>query len=165
MSLPVHCQFIMDEFANVSLPDDFDKILSVMRSRGVSVSIILHQTVRQAGLHSRRRPPVPRPPLKAPSPSGNSVPLAGLRISDRTRGIKAAAGKTRFFCKPNVMQCNTSMVILDPKGEIVRDTGGHQAGLHSCRHPPLPRLPLKAPSPSGNSVPLAGLHTSDRTWR
>ena len=30
----------MDEFANVSLPDDFDKILSVMRSRGVSVSII-----------------------------------------------------------------------------------------------------------------------------
>lgn len=40
-SLPVHCHFIMDEFANVSLPDDFDKILSVMRSRGVSVSIIL----------------------------------------------------------------------------------------------------------------------------
>lgn len=38
-SLPVHCHFIMDEFANVSLPDDFDKILSVMRSRGVSVSI------------------------------------------------------------------------------------------------------------------------------
>lgn len=29
----------MDEFANVSLPDDFDKILSVMRSREVSVSI------------------------------------------------------------------------------------------------------------------------------
>ena len=25
-SLPVHCHFIMDEFANVSLPDDFDKI-------------------------------------------------------------------------------------------------------------------------------------------
>ena len=37
----MHCHFIMDEFANVSLPDDFDKILSVMRSRGVSVSIIL----------------------------------------------------------------------------------------------------------------------------
>ena len=36
----------------------------------------------------------------------------------------SGAGKTRFFCKPNVMQCNTSMVILDPKGEIVRDTGG-----------------------------------------
>ena len=36
--MPVH--FLMDEFANVSLPDDFDKILSVMRSRGVSVSIL-----------------------------------------------------------------------------------------------------------------------------
>lgn len=35
----------------------------------------------------------------------------------------SGAGKTRFFCKPNVMQCNTSMVILDPKGEIIRDTG------------------------------------------
>lgn len=35
----------------------------------------------------------------------------------------SGAGKTRFYCKPNVMQCNTSMVILDPKGEIVRDTG------------------------------------------
>ena len=40
-SLPVPVHFLMDEFANVSLPDDFDKILSVMRSRGVSVSIIL----------------------------------------------------------------------------------------------------------------------------
>ena len=39
--LPVHVHFVMDEFANVSLPDDFAKILSVMRSREVSVSIIL----------------------------------------------------------------------------------------------------------------------------
>ena len=28
-------------------------------------------------------------------------------------------GKTRFFCKPNAMQCNTSMVILDPNGKEV----------------------------------------------
>ena len=35
----------------------------------------------------------------------------------------SGAGKTRFFCKPNVMQANTSFVILDPKGEILRDTG------------------------------------------
>ena len=40
-ALPVNVHFIMDEFANVSLPDDFDKILATMRSRGVSVSIIL----------------------------------------------------------------------------------------------------------------------------
>ena len=35
----------------------------------------------------------------------------------------SGAGKTRFFCKPNAMQCNTSYVILDPKGENLRDTG------------------------------------------
>ena len=40
-SLPIPVHFLMDEFANVSLPDDFEKALSVMRSRGVSVSIIL----------------------------------------------------------------------------------------------------------------------------
>ena len=36
----------------------------------------------------------------------------------------SGAGKTRFFAKPNIMQANTSFVVLDPKGEILRDTGG-----------------------------------------
>ena len=40
-SLPVPVHFLMDEFSNVSLPEDFSKILAVMRSRGVFVSIIL----------------------------------------------------------------------------------------------------------------------------
>ena len=40
-SLPVPVHFLMDEFANIALPDDFDKILSVMRSRNVFVSIVL----------------------------------------------------------------------------------------------------------------------------
>ena len=35
----------------------------------------------------------------------------------------SGAGKTRFYAKPNVMQANTSFVILDPKGEIARDEG------------------------------------------
>ena len=35
----------------------------------------------------------------------------------------SGAGKTRFYAKPNIMQANTSFVILDPKGENVRDTG------------------------------------------
>lgn len=35
----------------------------------------------------------------------------------------SGAGKTRFYGKPNIMQCNTSFVTLDPKGEILRDTG------------------------------------------
>lgn len=35
----------------------------------------------------------------------------------------SGAGKTRFYAKPNAMNCNTSMVVLDPKGEITKDTG------------------------------------------
>lgn len=35
----------------------------------------------------------------------------------------SGAGKTRFYAKPNIMQGNSSLVILDPKGEILRDTG------------------------------------------
>lgn len=36
----------------------------------------------------------------------------------------SGAGKTRFFCKPNLMQCcRNSYFVLDPKGEIVRDVG------------------------------------------
>ncbi|MBS5303570.1 MAG: type IV secretory system conjugative DNA transfer family protein [Firmicutes bacterium] len=34
----------------------------------------------------------------------------------------SGAGKTRFYAKPNIMQCNTSFVIADPKGEMLRAT-------------------------------------------
>ncbi len=52
--LPVHVHFVMDEFANVSLPDDFDKILSVMRSREVSVSIILQNLSQLKALFEKQ---------------------------------------------------------------------------------------------------------------
>lgn len=35
----------------------------------------------------------------------------------------SGAGKTRFYAKPNIMQCNASFVVLDPKGEIIRSVG------------------------------------------
>ena len=35
----------------------------------------------------------------------------------------SGAGKTRFYAKPNIMNANTSFVVLDPKGELLRDTG------------------------------------------
>ena len=35
----------------------------------------------------------------------------------------SGAGKTFSYCKPNIMQCATSYVVLDPKGEILRDSG------------------------------------------
>ena len=53
-SLPVPVHFLMDEFANVSLPDDFDKILSVMRSRGVFVSIILQNLAQLKALFEKQ---------------------------------------------------------------------------------------------------------------
>ena len=53
-ALPVPVHFLMDEFANVSLPDDFDKILSVMRSRGVSVSIILQNLAQLRALFEKQ---------------------------------------------------------------------------------------------------------------
>lgn len=52
--LPVPVHFIMDEFANVSLPDDFDKILSVMRSRGISASIILQNLAQLKALFEKQ---------------------------------------------------------------------------------------------------------------
>ena len=53
-SLPVPVHFVMDEFANVSLPDDFDKILSVMRSRAISVSIIIQNLAQLKSLFEKQ---------------------------------------------------------------------------------------------------------------
>ena len=53
-ALPVPVHLVMDEFANVSLPDDFDKILSVMRSRNVSVSIILQNLAQLKTLFDKQ---------------------------------------------------------------------------------------------------------------
>ena len=52
--MPKHVHFVMDEFANVSLPDDFDKILSVMRSRNISVSIILQNLAQLKALFEKQ---------------------------------------------------------------------------------------------------------------
>ena len=52
-SLPVHVHFVLDEFANLSMPSDFQKILSVMRSRNVSVSIILQNLAQLKALYEK----------------------------------------------------------------------------------------------------------------
>ncbi len=36
----------------------------------------------------------------------------------------SGAGKTRGYVVPNVLQCNTSLIITDPKAEVLRKTGG-----------------------------------------
>nr|WP_075577379.1 type IV secretory system conjugative DNA transfer family protein [Olsenella timonensis] len=53
-SLPVHVHFLMDEFANVSLPDDFEKILSTMRGRNVSASIIVQNLAQLKALFEKQ---------------------------------------------------------------------------------------------------------------
>ena len=52
--LPVHVHFVMDEFANVALPDEFDKILSTMRSREISVSIIIQNMAQLKALFEKQ---------------------------------------------------------------------------------------------------------------
>ena len=52
--LPVHVHFVMDEFANIALPDDFDKLLSTMRSREISVSIIIQNMAQLKALFEKQ---------------------------------------------------------------------------------------------------------------
>ena len=52
-ALPVHVHFVMDEFPNVALPDEFDKLLSTMRSREISVSIIIQNLAQLKALFEK----------------------------------------------------------------------------------------------------------------
>ena len=52
-SLPVPVHFLLDEFANVALPTSFDKILSVMRSRNMFVTIILQNMAQLKALFEK----------------------------------------------------------------------------------------------------------------
>lgn len=62
-------------------------------------------------------------------PSANKLMTQNVRIGLNAKKHRrnlntlvcggSGAGKTRFYCKPNLMQANSSFVILDPKGEIV----------------------------------------------
>lgn len=35
----------------------------------------------------------------------------------------SGTGKTRYYAKPNIMQANANYIVLDPKGELLEDTG------------------------------------------
>ncbi|MBO4888056.1 MAG: type IV secretory system conjugative DNA transfer family protein [Firmicutes bacterium] len=52
-SLPIPVHLLLDEFANVSLPTEFDKILSVMRSRNIFVTIILQNMAQLKALFEK----------------------------------------------------------------------------------------------------------------
>ena len=48
--LPIPVHFVMDEFANVALPDNFERLLATMRSRRISVSIIIQNMAQLKAL-------------------------------------------------------------------------------------------------------------------
>ena len=52
--LPIHVHFVMDEFANIALPDEFDKLLSTMRSREISASIIIQNLAQLKALFEKQ---------------------------------------------------------------------------------------------------------------
>lgn len=62
----------------------------------------------------------------------------------------SGTGKSRFFVKPNLMQCNTSVVVTDPSGELLQSCGkmlermGYEIKVfniddmrHSCNYNPF----------------------------
>lgn len=49
--LLIHVRMILDEFANVSLPEEFDKSLATMRSREISATIIVQNLAQLKGLY------------------------------------------------------------------------------------------------------------------
>ncbi len=74
------------------------------------------------------------PPKEIPFQTDNNILLTQeVRMSLNTRQHRenlnvlviggSGAGKSRFYVKPNLMQLNTSYVITDPKGELLRSCG------------------------------------------
>ncbi|MEE0970578.1 MAG: type IV secretory system conjugative DNA transfer family protein, partial [Clostridia bacterium] len=52
--LPIPVHFVMDEFANVALPDNFERLLATMRSRRISVSIIIQNMAQLKALFEKQ---------------------------------------------------------------------------------------------------------------
>lgn len=52
--LPIHHQFILDEFANIGLIPEFEKLISTMRSRRIGAAIILQNIGQLIGLYKEQ---------------------------------------------------------------------------------------------------------------
>ncbi len=49
--LPVHVRCIFDEFADIALPDDFERILATCRSREISINIIIQNMAQLKAMY------------------------------------------------------------------------------------------------------------------
>mgnify|MGYP004467882427 FL=1 len=89
------------------------------------------QSLRTATKPEKKK--VKKPP-KSPFETDNNILLTQeVRMSLNTRQHRenlnvlviggSGSGKSRFYVKPNIMQLNTSYVVTDPKGELLRSCG------------------------------------------
>lgn len=53
-SLPVHVRFLLDEFANIGKIPNFDQIISVLRSREMSVNVILQSKAQLDSVYDKK---------------------------------------------------------------------------------------------------------------
>ncbi len=77
-----------------------------------------------------KQPPKPKSPFET---DNNILLTQEVRMSLNTRQHRenlnvlviggSGSGKSRFYVKPNIMQLNTSYVVTDPKGELLRSCG------------------------------------------
>ena len=86
------------------------------------------RTATKPGKKKGKKPP------KSPFETDNNILLTQeVRMSLNTRQHRenlnvlviggSGSGKSRFYVKPNIMQLNTSYVVTDPKGELLRSCG------------------------------------------
>lgn len=61
--------------------------------------------------------------LAAGQPVSNDTRQTGLNNNDLIIG-PSGAGKTRGYVKPNILQCNGSMIVADTKGALCAEVGG-----------------------------------------
>ncbi len=118
--------------------DSLKTVLVLLIAYGMGIGIFLstRRNYRRGEEHGSARWGYPRTVNKKyrdERQEENKVFTQNVRMGMNTRKHRrnlntvvvggSGAGKTRFYAKPNLCQANTSYVVLDPKGELLRDTG------------------------------------------
>ena len=119
---------------SISICEDSMKailILVVAYLMGIGVYVSTRRNYRRGAEHGSAKWGDPfrlNKKYKAKSDSDNKILTQNVKIGLDARKHRrnlnvlvcggSGAGKTRFYCKPNLMQANTSLVVLDPKGQL-----------------------------------------------
>ena len=83
----------------------------------------IHEAESPMGNESIEKPETEEKIIKVKNKKnkGNKVPPM-LNLNAVVIG-GSGTGKSRFFVKPNLLQCNTSYVVTDPAGELLQSCG------------------------------------------